>query len=137
MTTLKERSKSEATANPVFLFQEARWIHTGIPYSMDGEYAHDGEGVCLGKLENRVWEPYPDSDYLTDEELSLMETEDGVPCAIKTWNTVCVFLTREGAEKHGEELKYRYPSGYRVFAVQAMGLLPKTIEAAESLELMP
>ena len=131
MSSFSDRSKAEVTANVMFLFQRARWVHTGLPYSVDGDYGHDGEGVLLGDSEFGIWIPRPDSDYLTNEQLAEMETVDGVPCAIKTWDTASVWLTREEAESHGEAFSYRHPDGWRVFGVPAMGALPTLISAGE------
>ncbi len=131
MNSLKERSRVECTQNVVFLFQVARWRVVALPWTSDGEYSHDGEGILLGDVVDHVWRPKEDSEYLTNEQLEGMESVDGAPCAFKDWETKAVFLTRPNAESYGETFSYRWPDGWRVFGVPAMGMLLKVIETRE------
>lgn len=123
-----ERCKQEATRDVVFLFQVPDWIGTGFPMAEDGEYCHDGDGIRLGDTDERgYWEPRDDAPYLTKEQLSEMENADGIPCAIKTWRTLFVTLTREEGEHHGAEYHYRYRDGWRVYGVPANGRMAEMI----------
>ena len=126
--TFRERCKQECTRNVVFLFQTPRWIHTGFPYTTDGEYGHDGEGTILGDTVSGHWESRENAEYLTNEQLEEMETIDGIPCAIKTWETQFVTLSREEGESHGKEYDYRYRNGWRVYGVHSIGKMVDVIK---------
>lgn len=134
--TADERCRAEATKNVVFLFQGRRWIHTGMPYcgTIGKEYGCDGEGVCLGTVNGGLWEPDEDADYLTNEQLSRMENIDDVPCAIETWETESVWMTREDAEKYGKSRSHNYRDGWRVYGVPCDGAMWAAIKAAEQAE---
>jgi len=54
---------------------------------------------------------------LKPEELEMMDNESRTPCAVETWRTDKVFLTRRAAEDHGAAIDYRHPEGWRVYCV--------------------
>lgn len=127
--TFRERCRKESTANVIFLLQLPYWIPTGFPYSDDGDYGHDGEGVLLGDTDERgFWTPRKDAEYLSDEELHDMETADGVPCAILTHRTERVFLSREEANEWARNNRHNLRDGYSVYGVPAMGRLAELLE---------
>lgn len=126
-----ERCSHEATRDVVFLLQARRWIFTGIPRTLDGEYGHDGEGMLLGDTKNGFWEPRENAEYLTGKQLAEMEDAEGVPCAIETWKTERVFLSREEGTRYGERRSYNYSDGWRVYGVPSEGELPKIIRCSE------
>ncbi len=126
--TFSERCKAEGTRDVVFLFQYATSEFIGHPYTEDGEYGHDGEGIILGDTVKGHWTPRQDAEYLTTEEMMEMETVDGHPCVIKNWKTEFVTLTREEGEKHGKERSYNYPDGWQVYGIPSNGRLADLIK---------
>ncbi len=119
-----ERCKAECTRDVIFLFQVRRYIATGYPYTDDGEYCHDGDGVILGDVDDRrQWTPREDEQHLTPQQLLEMTTLDDVPCLIETWETACVFLSREEAEAFGTAKDYNYRDGWQVYGIPANGEL--------------
>lgn len=54
----------------------------------------------------------------------------GCTCAITSWRTENVFLTKEEAINHGESRPYawgRYKEGWRIWGVMAIGLMPEIL----------
>jgi len=132
MKTHTERCHAECTRDPVFLFQRRRYIGTGMPYTDDGEYYFDGEGVILGDVgSDHVLRPREDTEYLTNKQLAEMETAEGVPCLIETWDTESVWLDRDEAEAWGNAKSYRFGDGWRVYSVPAMGDLTAILTAVD------
>jgi len=126
----QERCRAECTRDVIFLFQVRRYIATGYPYTSDGEYCHDGDGVILGDVdEQRRWTPREGAEHLTTEQLLEMTTLDDVPCLIETWETASVYLTREEAESFGRRTEYNYRDGWRVYGVPANGKLAALLTA--------
>lgn len=122
-----ERCRQEATRDVIFLFQRGEWILHGLPWTTDGEYCHNGDGVQLGDVDERGhWTPR-DVATLTNEELAEMMTFHDVPCAEKTWRTERVFLTREEGEAYGKRFDYNYREGWRVYGVPAEGSLAQLL----------
>jgi hypothetical protein len=136
MKTFDERCREEGTRDVVFLLQVPDWVYTGFPYSSDGEYFHDGEGVILGDVdEKNCLHPREDAEYLTDEQMEDMDNIDGVPCAIQKWRTVGVYLTREEAEDFAKRHEYRgdFRKGWNVYGICASEELAKAIRIAEGV----
>lgn len=125
MSTLDERSYQECTKDVIFVFQTLKWIFTGEPFSLGKEYEYDGEGWY------EVGQDEDDFEYLSFKDLSELETLDGIPCALKEWQTEAVFLTREEGEAYGRGREYRW-DGWRVYGVPMMGDLPQLIKKAEN-----
>ena len=118
-STRSQSCRREATRDVVFLFQRAKWTVVLIP---DGYTVLD-EVVCKA---DDYGDPILNEDdepvgLLTLEQLSKIEATDYVKCAIKTWQTDLVFLTRGEAEKYGESRSYNYQDGWRVYGVCAEG----------------
>jgi len=64
MKPFQQRCQEEGTRDVIFLLQVPDWVYTGFPYTTDGEYGHDGEGVILGDTSSRnLWEPREDAEY--------------------------------------------------------------------------
>lgn len=109
----------ECTRDPIFLFQRRRWIVTGCPEG----WSFDDEGDCIPE----GWKPTDEKD--TPPVLSMQEMaqhrygEWDAPCAIETWETESVWLSREEAEDYGKARHYNYTSGWRVYCVCAEGRL--------------
>ncbi len=133
LTPLQKRSSKACQQDAIFLLQARHWILTGYPVCWDGEYSWDPdyEGVVLGDTDSTgLWRPREDQEPLTNDELKEMEAGDGIPCVIETWETVNVFLTREEADAFGELHSYRYPDGWRSYAISAKGQLVDAIRFA-------
>lgn len=127
--SFRERCAKEATANVIFLLQVPDYIMIGYPYSDDGEYCHDGEGVILGDVnEQGLWVAREDAEYLTDKELMEMTTCDDVPCLLKRWRTSNVFLSREEAEEWAQANAHNLRDGYQVYGVCAVGALAELLK---------
>ena len=128
-----ERCRREATANVIFLLQSRRWVVTSIPDYHDAddptaEYGVDDEGdIILGRLDGNHWTPLEDAEPLKMTEVAEMMNDDDIPCAIETWETERVFLTREEANTYARARDYNYPSGWRVYALPAEGELVKLL----------
>lgn len=100
-----------------------------MPFSEDGEYGHDGDGIILGDTNERgYWEAREDAEYLTYERLSQMEPEGGGVCAVEWWETERVFLSREEATAYGESQAHNYRHGWRVYGVPSEGELAELIK---------
>lgn len=126
---LSERCRAEATRDVVFLFQRCRIVVFKIPDDPDddGEFQHDGEGICLGDTDERgCWRPRHDSEYLTNRQLVEME------CAYEEWDTEGVWLSREEANAFGERYHYNYRDGWRVYGIPSNGLLAEAIKQHDS-----
>lgn len=125
--TRDKSASDEATASPIFLFQRRRWIITGCPEDYD--FFDDG---IVAKVDD-------DGDPIMTEDGDYAETLNSkqlsehiygnwdVPCAIETWETDCVFLTRQEAEEYGRVRSYNYRDGWRVYSVPCSGELVKAL----------
>ncbi len=103
----------EGTVSPIFLFQRRCWQLISVP---DDHEEVDGQVYPEGHVD--------DPDPLTWEDLADMTAgEFDVPCAVCSWHTELVFLTREEGHRHGEAKFYNYRDGWRVYAVPAHGEL--------------
>lgn len=116
----------ECTRDPIFLFQRRRWIVTGAPEG----YEFDCDGECVKWTDcdgNGMEEP----SILSPKDLA-QNTHDGcgwdVPCAIETWETESVWLSREEAEAYGRRRSYNYRDGWRVYCVCAEGQLGQALK---------
>ncbi len=117
---------NEATAAPIFLFQRRQWIYTGVPLGY--EYIFDHGVVQLDDDDKPVRDEHGEYKVMTDEELSEMIHGDfDLPCAIETWETERVFLTRQEGEEYGKAHYYNYRKGWRVYAVNCMGELAQAL----------
>ena len=118
---------NEATAAPIFLFQYRRWIITGVP---DG-YDFFDDGIVAAVDDNSKPQMTEEGDYaetLSAEQLAQHVYGDwDVPCAIETWETDRVFLTRQEAEEYGKARSYNYRDGWRVYAVNCVGELAQAL----------
>jgi hypothetical protein len=121
---LQDRAKQECTDSPVFLFQVNRIIVRGYP---DG-YESDGESVWWNSDDEGFY-----GDELSDKDLTKILDLDGIPYAFDNWETEKVYLTREDGEKFGRSREYRWPNGWRVYAVTADEKLKEIILKGESL----
>lgn len=101
----------ECTQDPIFLFQARRWLVIGVPdgYETDADcdvvHKETGEALTKQQLAEHVHGDYD------------------VPCAIETWETEAVFLSRERGEAYGEACAHNYRDGWRVYCVPARGSL--------------
>jgi hypothetical protein len=111
----------ECTRDPIFLFQARRWVVFGVPD--DDEWEFDDEGECV---------KWTDQDGRRMEQPSVLSPRDlakrtfgefDTPCALETWETERVYLSREEAESYGRARAYNYRDGWRVYCVCAEGAL--------------
>ncbi len=125
-STRDKSALDECTAAPIFLFQRRQWIYTGVP---DGyEYIFDHGVVQLDDDDKPVRDEHGEYKVMTDDELSeMIHGEFDLPCAIETWETERVFLTRQEAEEYGNSRSYNYRKGWRVYAVPCAGELAKAL----------
>jgi hypothetical protein len=114
----------ECTRDPIFLFQARRWHVLGAPEGYD--FDADGECVAVGEKAASLVDENgdPERTVLSEKDLAARTFgEFDTPCAIATWVTERVYLSREEAESYGRARAYNYPSGWRVFCVCAEGAL--------------
>jgi len=137
---------SEATCDPIFLFQRARYIHhhdsfagRDLRVDVHGDYGvydttteHNAAILAQAKTKNPDFdeddEEQAPSDliYLTDEELVSYE------CATRYWETEYVFVSREESDAWGERRKYAHGKkdiGWRTYCVCATGTLAEVLNA--------
>jgi len=119
MKTRKQIANEEATRDPIFLLQRRRILSTGwLPHGF--HWCEDCEGLynetpADHKARHNL-EDYDDPGLSGDEMIWNQ-------CAVESWDTEKVFLTREGGEKYGNAKKHHYPDGWRVYCVNAEGAL--------------
>ena len=127
-STRDQSASNEATFSPIFLFQRRKWIYTGVPEGYD--YVFDYGVVKVGDDDLPIMND--DNDFvevLTNEQLAEMIQGDwDVPCAIETWETDKVFLTRQEAETYGKNRSYNYREGWRVYSVNCYGELAEALK---------
>ena len=107
--THRDRCREEGTRDVIFLFQVRQVIPTDVP---SGCVIGD-EGILESA---NLQGPYLTGDQLLDRE-----------CAIETWRTASVWLTREEAEAFGERNRHNYgekDKGWMVYGVPAEGCSP-------------
>lgn len=110
----------ECTRDPIFVFQARRWRVMGAPSG----YEFDDEGDCVEEVDPIHWTYGTERKALSPEQLSHYTFgEFDTPCAIETWETERVYLTREEAESYGKARAYNYRDGWRVYCVTAEGAL--------------
>lgn len=126
-STRDKSALDEATASPIFLFQRRRWIITGVPYGYD--FFDDGIVAAVDDDGKPLMTESGDyAETLTSEELSKHSYGDwDVECAIETWETDRVFLTRQEAEEYGKSRAYNYRDGWRVYSVNCVGELAQAL----------
>lgn len=126
-STRDKSALHEATASPIFLFQCRRWLYTGVP---DGYGLFDDNTIAQVDDDEKPLMT-ESGDYvkvLTDKELSEHYHGDwDTPCAIETWETDRVFLTRQEAEEYGKSRAYNYREGWRVYSVNCVGELAQAL----------
>ena len=98
------------SAKKIWLVEQMRTRTVGYPAGHgDTVYSSDGDGIIAGTVDARMrWEPDSDAEHLTIDQLRDMETAEGGPCVVDSWDPVAAFPTREKADEYREKFAYRY-----------------------------
>lgn len=110
----RERCEAECTRDVIFLFQvrDVTWVDCPEGYEWDSD--------VIRKLPGNDDEDDPAK--LTDDDM----IDRG--CAIESWRTEGVWLSREEGEAWGREKDYRFAKGWRLYGVPAEGALVELIK---------
>lgn len=117
-----EMAYNEATRDPIFLFQVARYIFLHDRFEDRGVcYDPDAEGIV--KIDG--------GDHVSNKELVELE------CAKKYWETDSVWYSREEREGYAKRRHYhfgRLDEDCRVYCVCAEGTLAEVLNAHDSCQ---
>jgi hypothetical protein len=128
--TRDQAAYRECTRDPIFLFQRRRWVVLGAPEGYD----FDDEGDCVA-VDERAESLVDEGGFQERTVLSGLDLAGRVfgewdtPCALETWDTEHVFLSREEGEAYGRARAYNYRDGWRVYCVCAEGQLADLLSA--------
>jgi hypothetical protein len=126
--TRDQAAYRECTRDPIFLFQRRRWVVLGAPSGYD--FDDEGDCVALEDVEGSDVDGNPAGTVLSGEDLAGRRFgEWDTPCALETWDTEHVFLSREEGEAYGRARAYNYRDGWRVYCVCAEGQLADALKA--------
>ncbi len=136
MLTRDQMAYNESTADPIFLFQRARYVYfrdtmtnKGLRIDEDADYqVYDPEDPINEKALTARKGGDEDAAliYLTDDQLVQWE------CAVKHWETEYVFLSREESDAWGVRRKYDHGAegvDWRTYCVCARGTLAQLLDS--------
>lgn len=112
--SFRARCEAECTRDVIFLFQvrDVTWTDAPDGYEWDSD--------TMRKLPSN--DDDEDPPELNDKEMLARG------CAVETYRTESVWLTREEGEAFGRAKDYRYGKGWRVYGVPSEGELAQMIK---------